>query len=227
MCIGTGQIGQVRGDADIDRGNVVGQGRARRQMDQPRLWIKPGCGVEDQPRAGKAGKADKVDHQIVAIIVSGDVSGQHAGIRRDRPRVDDRQPCAGQGGHCPHSEDQCMGMAAADKNKVTDEGQGGGDHWEPGFDMHCGGDPTRWHAERRGREGRCGGWLACRARGEWPKKPGGDVRAQPCPKDRAVALACELAHLKPRKWEKFQGFYVHLCTAGWHGGHGPMSRAFP
>jgi hypothetical protein len=103
-------------------------------MHQPRLWIEPGCGVKDQPCARETGKSDKVDHQVIAGVMTSNVTGQHSGIGRDRPGVDDGQPGAGQGCHRPHSEDQGMGMTAADKDKIADEGQVGGGHAEPGWE---------------------------------------------------------------------------------------------
>ena len=119
--------GQVRGDADVDGGKVIGQGRAAGEVDQPRLPVDAGGAVEDQAGLGEPGQTDQVDHQRFAPVMARDEAGQHPGIGRDGIGVDDGQPGAGQGVHRPHPQHQRMGMAAAEKDKVADRGRGG-DH---------------------------------------------------------------------------------------------------
>ena len=126
------QAGQVRGDADVDGGKVVGDGRAVGEVDEPRPRVYAGGAVKDQAGVGEAGKADEVDHQLFPPVMPGDETWQHAGVGGDGIGVDQGQPGSGQRVHRPHPQDQRMGMAAAQKDEVADRGVGG-DHGARGF----------------------------------------------------------------------------------------------
>ena len=124
--VGPRQIGQVRGDAHVDRRQVIGHGRAALQVDLAAGPVQPGGAVQDQPRPGKAAQAHQVDHQVIAPVMASDVAGQHAGVGGGRGGVDHGQPRAGQRVHRPHLQDQSVRMAAADQDKVADRGEGRG-----------------------------------------------------------------------------------------------------
>ena len=116
-----GCVGQVRGDADIQAAQVIVQRRAVLQQDALRRPVDPGGAVKDQARPGKAAEADKVDHQVGPAVMPGDQTGQHAGVGGCGVGVDQGQAHAGQRVHGPHAQDQGMGMAPADQNKVADQ----------------------------------------------------------------------------------------------------------
>ena len=118
-----GQVGQVRCDADVEGGEVVGQGRTTGQQDLTRCAVNSRGPVKDEPRPGETGEADEVNQNLLPPVVSCNMAGQHAGIGRHRVRVDQGQPDAGQRPHRPHSEDERMGMPPADEDQVADQGQ--------------------------------------------------------------------------------------------------------
>ncbi len=96
-----GDLRHLGSDADVDRGDVVADRRAIRQVDQPLGAVDGGGGGEDQPGAGVAGEFHQVDLERGAGVVAGDMAGQHAGIGRGRVGVDHGQPGAGQRVSCP------------------------------------------------------------------------------------------------------------------------------
>ena len=117
------QIGQVRGDADVDAGKVIGNRRAVGQHDLPRRAVDAGGAVQDQPRPGKPRQPHQVDHHLAPRVMARHMAGQHARVGRDRTGVDQGQSCAGQGVHRPHPQHQRMGMTAADQHEIRDKGK--------------------------------------------------------------------------------------------------------
>ena len=114
-----------RGDAHVERGDVVGERAPAGDVEEPPLRVDPLHRAVDEGRAREARQPHEVDHQRVAPVMARDVAGQHAGIGRLRPGVHEREPRAGQGRHAPAAQDERVGMAAADEHEVAGEGQDG------------------------------------------------------------------------------------------------------
>ena len=127
---GNGVRGEARklrhlgGDADVERGDVVGNRRATGEMDAPGVAVDAHCPVQDQARARGPGETDEVHLERLPRVMPGDEARQHPGISRGRAGIDQRQPHAGQRFHGPAAQDQGMGMPAADENQVAGERQG-------------------------------------------------------------------------------------------------------
>ena len=116
-----GQQRQVRGDADVDRCQIIGD-RAIRQMHPPRRPVDVGHSPKDQPRARETRQTHQINHQIIARIMPGHIARQHARVRRAWPRIDQRQSCTGQGGHSPTAQHQRVGVTAADQHQFSCQG---------------------------------------------------------------------------------------------------------
>ena len=80
--------------------------------------IDPGCGPKDQSRVGGLRQFDKVNVQFIAAVVARDKPRQHARIRCGWPRIDQRQPRARKRLHRPRSQNQRVGVPAADEHEV-------------------------------------------------------------------------------------------------------------
>ncbi len=112
---------QIGRNADIQRGNVVADRRATLEMHKLVRPVDAGGLVEDDPCTCKPGEADEIDIQLLARVVPGHVTRQHAGIRAGRTGVDERDPGARQRVHAPHAQHERMGMPAADQDEVPGE----------------------------------------------------------------------------------------------------------
>ena len=117
-----GQVRHGRSDADIEREGVEGDGGAALDRDAPGGEVDAGGGCDDEARAGVAGEAHEVDLERLAPVVAGDVAGQHPGVGGDGPRVDQGEAGAGQRVHAPAAQHQRVGVAAAEEDEVSGEG---------------------------------------------------------------------------------------------------------
>ena len=122
ICLKSGNASRGRGDADIDRQNVIGYIRSPRHPHAPRRAVDPGRASDDQPRPGKACETAQIDIQRAPGIMPGDMTGEHACIGRPGVWIDQRQPRAGQRVHAPSAQHQRMGVAAADQHQIAREG---------------------------------------------------------------------------------------------------------
>ena len=71
----SGQIRHVRGDADVERGDVIGDLAPPGDADTPPLPVDRLGPPQDQPRPGVASQTNKVDLQIGACIMAGNSPG--------------------------------------------------------------------------------------------------------------------------------------------------------
>ena len=113
-----GDLGQLRADADVDAGNVIGDRRAIRQDHPPRRAVNADSPAQNHPRAGVSGQLHKVDHDLRVRVVPGDHPRQHARVGRDRVGIDHRDPHTGQRFHCPHPQQQGMGVPTPHQHQI-------------------------------------------------------------------------------------------------------------
>ena len=125
------QGGQVRGDPDINRRDVVKHRRVPRDRNPARNAIYPRGAPDDHPRPRRAGQPHKVDIQIAPRIMARDHTGQHPRIGRGRAGIDHRDPHPRHRGHRPFAQNQSMGMPAPDQDQVTRQRVGGCLHHAP------------------------------------------------------------------------------------------------
>ena len=97
----TRQIRHFRGDADVNRGQIIGNGRSPGHMDHARVWIQPVSRAQDQAGARKTRQSDQINIEVFTLVMTGDKARQHAGIGRGRAGVDQSEPRAGQRAHTP------------------------------------------------------------------------------------------------------------------------------
>ena len=121
-----GDLVEPRRRTDVDRQRVVGHRRpvaaehlARRAVDADHL-------VAVVARTGEFGQAAQVDVHVVEAVVSGDVAGQHARVRRVGIGADHRQAHAGQRLHGEHVQHADVAVAAADQDDVSEHRGGRG-----------------------------------------------------------------------------------------------------
>ena len=88
----------------------------------PCLEIEARRRVQDDSRPGESREPDEVDVERLAAVMTGDVTGQHAGIGGARARIDQGQPRAGQRVHAPFAQDERMGVPPANEDQVSGEG---------------------------------------------------------------------------------------------------------
>jgi RNA polymerase sigma-54 factor len=110
-------------NADVERGNVIAQRRTTGDVDGLGHAVDASDGAKHKTRVGKAAEAHKVDHRFIAVIVSGDNAGQHAGIGGNRRGIDKGQLHTGLWLHGPFAQDKRVGMATAHKDKIAHKGK--------------------------------------------------------------------------------------------------------
>ena len=127
--VGKARNRHFRRDADIDRRDIIGNRALPFDRDQAGGPVDI-CGMgKDQPRTGETAQAHQINLQRVAAVMARDMSGQHAGIRRGRAGVDDRQPRTRQRVHSPFAQDQGMRVPAPNQHKVLGHGNIRRIHW--------------------------------------------------------------------------------------------------
>ncbi len=112
----------ARRRADIDRQHVVMRRRPVAAQNPPLLEVDPGHLVMIETRAGKPGKRPQVDVRFIERVVAGDEARQHAGIGRMVVAANKCDTDAGHRIHAKALQDGNVAVAAADQNKILDDG---------------------------------------------------------------------------------------------------------
>ena len=86
-------------------------------MDKSVCQINGLGGAKHQPRSSKSGESNKVNHEVIPAIVTGDKAWQHAGVGSFWTGIDQSQPRTGKRIHAPISQDQRVSVAATDQDK--------------------------------------------------------------------------------------------------------------
>ena len=110
------------GGADVEAGDVVGEGRSSLHLDPMRHRVDPGGGGEHHPRAGAPRQRNRVDLEGVRLVVT-----RHEA--RDHPRVDrlgtvdhQREPDPRQRTHHEAPQHLDVGVSGPDEHQVSGDG---------------------------------------------------------------------------------------------------------
>ena len=106
--------------ADVERQEIVGDGRPVLQQHLAIDAIEPDRFGLDQARAGPRRHARKVDVAFVEGIVAGDEARDHAGVGGLDVAPDQRQADAGHRLHAEALQHMDVGMAAADQHEILE-----------------------------------------------------------------------------------------------------------
>ena len=150
---GAGHVAGERGRADVDGEHVVGHRRAIAADDLPVDRIESDDLVAIEACVREARQGTQIDVDLVVGVVSGDVPGEHPGVRRLHVTADERDPNPR---HRPHSETlehDDVAVPAAGEYQVLDDRRGAGVHGvlhdAPASDGIERGTPLPWLARRR------------------------------------------------------------------------------
>ena len=111
-------IDGARSRTGVDREQVIVHGRAAWHLDQPFSGVDAIDLAVVEPCAGETGQWPEVDMDVIEVVVTGDVSRQHAGVGRMDVAGDQGQTHTGHGLHAEHAQHRDMRMPAADQNDV-------------------------------------------------------------------------------------------------------------